>query len=260
MSPMSELQGAVCAFKASLIAALLLTTIACGRFAQIETSSTESTGKTPAPTQSAPLTWSDITDSYDRIQTYQCLYEKEERAISNGEKQTIRVSFRKPFNVRLDWLGEGGKIDQTAVYRQGLNDGKVLARQHGLLGAIAGTLRLDPNEKLALSDSAHPITEMGIGLIIDRARRDIASGNISLTLAGEEILLGRSAYRFEFTARKNEGVAGLADARRAVIWIDREMKLPIKVEIYDGRNTLLERHSFLDLRLNVSLPDKTFTL
>jgi outer membrane lipoprotein-sorting protein len=254
------LQGAVCAFSAPLIAALLLTTIACGRFARIETSSAEATDKTQPSTQSAPLTWSDIADSYDRIQSYQCVYEKEERAISNGEKQTIRVSFRKPFNVRLDWLGEGGKIDQTAVYRQGFNDGKVLARQHGLLGAIAGTLRLDPNDKLALSDSAHPITEMGIGLIIDRAKRDIASGNISLKFAGEETLLGRSAYRFEFTAGKNEGVAGLADARRAVIWIDSEMKLPIKVEIYDGRNTLLERHSFLDLRLNVNLPDKTFTL
>jgi len=260
MSPKSGLRVAVCGFAAALVISFLLIATACGHLAQIQTSSTESTGETQALTQSAPLTWSDIADSYSRIQTYQCRYEKEERAISNGEKQTIRVSFRKPFNVRLDWLGDGGKIDQTAVYREGLNDGKVLARQYGLLGAIAGTLRLDPNEKLALSDSAHPITEIGIGLIIDRAKRDIASANISLKFAGEEILLGRSAYRFEFTARKNEGLAGLADARRAVIWIDSEMKLPIKVEIYDGRNMLLERHSFLDLRLNVSLPDKTFTL
>lgn len=250
----------MCAFAAALIIPFLLIASACGHLAQIQTSSIESSGKTPALTQSAPLTWSDIAESYSRIQTYQCLYEKEERAISNGEKQTIRVSFRKPFNVRLDWLGDGGKIDQTAVYREGLNDGKVLARQYGLLGAIAGTLRLDPNEKLALSDSAHPITEMGIGLIIDRAKRDVANGNISLTFAGEEILTGRSAYRFEFAARNNEGVAGLANARRAVIWIDKEMKLPVKVEIYDGSHTLLERHSFLDLRLNVSLADKTFTL
>jgi outer membrane lipoprotein-sorting protein len=237
-----------------------LTTTACGHFAPARTSSGETTSNTPSPTETAPLTWSDISDSYDRIQTYQCLYEKEERAISNGEKQTIKVSFRKPFNVRLDWLGEGGKIDQTAVYREGFNGGKVLARQYGLLGAITGTLRLDPHEKLALSDSVHPLTEMGIGLIIDRAQRDIAGGNISLKYAGEETLVGRSAYRFEFAARNNAGVAGLGDARRAVIWIDKELKLPVKVEIYDGSKTLLERHSFLDLRLNMNLPDKTFTL
>src|SRR5262249_40801324 len=198
-----------------------------GGGAKLKSKSASFEGQRPAPTQSAPLTWTDISDSYSRIQAYQCLYEKEERAISNGEKQTIRVSFRKPFDVRLDWLGEGGRIDQSAVYRQGVNDGKVLARQHGLLGAVTGTLRLESNEKLALSDSAHPITEIGIGRIIDRAKRDAANGRISLTFAGEEMVDGRAAYRFEFTCRNSEGVAGLTAARRAVIWIDKEIKLPV---------------------------------
>src|SRR5207244_3547627 len=116
--------------------------------------------------EASPVTWNEVTGAYERVLDYACLYEKEERAISNGEKQTIRLSFRKPLDVRLEWLNEQGKIDQTAVYRQGFNDGKVLARQSRLLGALAGKLRLDPNEALALSDSRHPITEVGLGNII----------------------------------------------------------------------------------------------
>jgi hypothetical protein len=205
------------------------------------------------------LTWNEIESSYGRIRTYQCLYEKEERAISDGEKQTIKVSFRKPFDVRLEWLN-GGKVDQTAVYRQGQNDGKVLARQSGLLGVLTGTIKLDPTDKLALSDSRHPITEMGIGKIIERAQHDAADHHINMRLSGEESLDGRATYRFEFGATKSADVGGVPGSRRALIWVDRELKLPIKLELYDGSNVLLERHHFRDLRVDVNLPDKLFTL
>jgi hypothetical protein len=191
---------------------------------------------------------------------YVCVYEKEERAISEGERQTIRLSFRKPLDVRLEWLNDRGNVDQMAVYRQGFNDGKVLARQSGLLGSLAGKVRLDPNESLALSDSRHPITEVGLGKIIDRAQHDAANPRIASHFAGEETLDGLPAYKFEFTANGNEAVGDLAAARRALIWIDRELKLPVKLELYDAANTLLERHRFKQVRVNQKLSDKTFTL
>jgi hypothetical protein len=210
--------------------------------------------------EALPITWNDVKNSYEAVADYLCLYEKEERAIANGEKQTIRLSFRKPLDVRLDWLDDQGKIDQTAVYRQGFNDGKVIARQGGLLGALAGKLRLDPNESLALSDSRHPITEVGLGKIIERALKDAANPLISSSFAGEETLDGRPSYKFEFTATGNQAVGGLEAARKALIWIDRELKLPVKLELYEGANTVLERHRFKQVNINQKLSDKTFTL
>jgi hypothetical protein len=210
--------------------------------------------------QSAPITWNDVNASYERVLDYVCLYEKEERAISDGEKQTIRLFFRKPLDVRLEWLNDRGNVDQTAVYRQGFNDGKVLGRQSGLLGALAGKLRLDPNEPLALSDSRHPITEAGLGKIIERAQLDAANPRITSHFDGEEPLNGRAAYKFEFTAKGNEAVGGLPAARKVLIWIDRELKLPVKLELYDSEKTLLERHEFKQVRVNQKLSDKTFTL
>jgi hypothetical protein len=210
--------------------------------------------------ESAPITWNEVTSAYERVLDYVCLYEKEERAISDGEKQTIRLFFRKPLDVRLEWLNDRGNVDQTAVYRQGFNDGKVLGRQNGLLGSLAGKLRLDPNEPLALSDSRHPITEAGLGKIIDRARQDAANPRIASHFDGEETLNGRAAYKFEFTANGNEAVGGLPAARKVLIWIDRELKLPVKLELYDSEKTLLERHQFKQIRINQKLSDKTFTL
>lgn len=214
---------------------------------------------TPTPSP-APLTWDEVAHSYERVRDYVCLYEKEERAISHGELQTIRLSFRKPFDVRMDWLNDRGEVDQTAVYRAGANDGKLLARQKGLLGGLMGTLRLDPNESLALEDSRHPVTEVGLGKIIDRAQRDATDAQIASRFVGEEVLDGRPAYEFEFAAQGSEPVSGLPDARKALIWVDRELKLPVKLELYDAANALLERHRFKDVRVNVKLTDNTFTL
>jgi len=211
------------------------------------------------PAVPAPLKWDDVASSYDRVSAYVCLYEKEELAISNGEQQTIRLFFRKPFDVRLEWLNDRGKVDQTAVYRQGANNGKVLARQSGL-GSLLGTLRLDPNESLALEDSRHPITEVGLGKLIERVQRDAATPGIGSRFLGEETLDGRPAYKFEFRADADKAVGGLPGSTRSLIWIDREMKLPAKLELYNARNILLERHRFKNVLLNSKLTDKTFAL
>jgi hypothetical protein len=214
---------------------------------------------TPTPSP-APLTWEEVARGYERVRDYVCLYEKEERAISHGEMQTLRLSFRKPFDARMDWLNDRGEVDQTAVYRAGANNGKVLARQGGFVGGLMGKLRLDPNESLALADSRHPVTEAGLGKIIERAQRDASNPRIASRFVGEEALDGRPAYEFEFAAKDNEPVSGLTDARRALVWVDLELKLPVKLELYDAANALIERHRFKDVRVNQKLTDKTFTL
>lgn len=228
---------------------------------QTSANATTSVSASPTPqVTDAPVSWTDVARAYERVSDYVCVYEKEERAISNGEEQTIRLSFRKPFDVRMDWLDDNGKVDQTAVYRQDANDGKVIACKSGGLGSLMGTMRLDPNDSLALADSRHPVTEVGLGKIIERAERDSSDARINTRFAGEETLDGRAAYKFEFTATAGANVGGLANARKGFVWIDRELKLPVKLEFYDASGALIERHRFKDVRVNTKLGDKTFTL
>ena len=209
---------------------------------------------------SESATWNDVVESYERVRDYTATYEKEERAISNGERQTIRLSFRKPLDVRLDWLNDKGKVDQTAVYQHGRNDGKVVARRSGLLGGLAGTVRLDPHDRLALQDSRHPITEVGLGHIIEAVSEGLRRGQLKPGPVREVLVDGRPADQFEFDVSSNAGVFGVEGARRAIVWVDRELKLPIKVEVFGENNRLLERHRFKELRTNVGLTDKTFSL
>jgi outer membrane lipoprotein-sorting protein len=204
------------------------------------------------------VAWEDVVASYERVHDYTATYEKEERAISNGEPQRIKLYFRKPLDVRMEWLDEKGAVDQIAVYRQGRNDGKLIARRHGMLGSMVGTLHLDIHDRRAMEDSRHPITEVGLGHVIAQASRAMREGQAKPPV--EEAIQGRPAVRFEIDAKAGARLFGVEGARRATIWVDPERKLPIKVEIVDEAGGMLERHRFTDVRINVGLTDGTFTL
>src|SRR5262249_10551055 len=148
---------------------------------------------------------------------------------------------------------------QTAVYRQGHNDGKVIARRSGLVGKMAGTMTLDPHAHLAMEDSRHPITEVGIGHLIDRVADGLRNGQLTATPVREVTLDGKQADQFTFEALSADTL-GVEGARRAIVWIDRDLTLPVQVEVLAADGTRLERHRFTELRINVGLTDSTFSI
>jgi outer membrane lipoprotein-sorting protein len=215
-------------------------------------------GALPA-TPGAPA-WDEVVESYGRVRDYTCLYTKQERAISNGELQTIRLAFRRPLDVRLEWLNDRGDVDQIAVYRDGANNGRLVAKRSGMLGSLVGTQQLDPRDPRALEDSRHPITEVGLGHIIGGIAKALRDGLLTRGPILEETLDGGGVYRSEFSAATATPILGVPAVRKAVIWVDRELRLPVKVELSDAAGSMIERHRFKDLRLNVGLADATFAL
>jgi outer membrane lipoprotein-sorting protein len=218
-----------------------------------------STGRSSASRQQA-LDWGQVVASYAQVKDYTSTYEKKERAISNGEPQRMRLYFRKPLDVRLEWLNDSDRVDQMAVYRHGLNDGKVLARRTGAFGGLLGTMRLDPRSSRALSDSRHPITEVGIGYIVDHISDALRNQRVSLRATVEDVLDGQPQDRFDFESAPSVALFGVEGARRAAAWVDRTVKLPVKLQLVDASGIVLEQHRFKDLRLNVGLADALFTL
>ena len=207
-----------------------------------------------------PLEWSDVVAAYEKVTDYTARYDKEERAISNGDLQRIRLSFRKPLDVKLEWLNGDNKVDQVAVYRQGLNDGKVIARKSGFLGGMMGTMQLDPRSSKAMMDSRHPIMEVGLGNMIDEMSRAMKSGQATAKPGVEDTLDGARAVRFDVEGEADAKLFGVEGAQRVSIWIDPALKLPVKAEIVDAAGKMHERHRFTELKLNVGLTDQTFTL
>ena len=210
----------------------------------------------PAAGGSARATaWDDVVARYAAVQDYTCRYVKEERAIDHGEPQTILLSFRKPLDVRMEWLDDRGNVDQIAVYRQGMNDGKLTARRRGVLGSLVGTLHLDPRDSRALEDSRHPITEVGLGPIISGVARALGDGTASLRDAST-VAAGR---RMDFDVVPGASLLDVAGVRHITIVVG-SLGLPVLVEILDASGARLERHRFSELRLNVGLTDAVFTL
>jgi holo-[acyl-carrier protein] synthase len=211
-------------------------------------------------TGTEPFAWSAVVDSYAQVQDYTALYNKQERAIDDGDLQRINLWFRKPLDVKLEWLDNKGKADQWAVYRQGMNEGKVLARKTGFIGGMMGDMKLDPREKKAMLDSRHPITEVGIGHIIDEVSRAMKNQGVTRTPPVEETLDGAKVVRFDLDGPADAKLFGVEGARRVSIWVDGTSKLPIKAEVVDASGRMLERHGFVKLRINVGLTDAVFKL
>lgn len=218
------------------------------------------TGLPPAQSTRAPIDWTEIAKAYDTVRDYTAIYEKEERAIDNGELQTIRLFFREPADIRLEWLDGKGHVDQTAIYRKGFNNDKLIARRSGMLGSIIGTLQLDPRSRIAMEDSRHPITEVGIGHIIETVAHDTSASVAVSRFIAEEPLDTQPAFHFAVDATTPASIGGVDGARRADIWVDRALRLPVKLEIRDASGALLERHRFKNLRVNTGLTNASFIL
>jgi holo-[acyl-carrier protein] synthase len=206
------------------------------------------------------VAWTDVVAAYAQVTDYTARYDKQEHAIDDFDLQRINLWFRKPLDVKLEWLNGDGKPDQWAVYRRGMNDGKVIAKKTGFLGGMLGTMSLDPTSGRALSDSKHPITEVGIGHLIDEASRAMDRADVGKKPAVTDALDGAQATRFEFETAAGGKWFGVDGARRVTLWVDNTLKLPVKVEIVDAKGTLLERHRFTNVKLNVGLTDAIFTL
>jgi hypothetical protein len=104
---------------------------------------------------------------YRAICDYTCTFSKRERI--NGQRTTLHVLMMKvrtqPRSIYLKFRQPSP--GREAIYIAGRNGGKVLAHDVGLNRLLAGTVRLEPTDGRAMEDCRHPISEAGIGPLLD---------------------------------------------------------------------------------------------
>ena len=124
---------------------------------------------------------------------------------------------------------------REAIYVHGRNGGKAVVHDVGLGKLVAGTLHLDPRSRRAMEDNRHPITEAGIGLMIDsliegwdremnpprQRRRRSATGVLVNKRPCTMIISNHPRHDREYTFHEVR------------VYIDRELGLPIRFEAYD---------------------------
>ncbi len=206
-----------------------------------------------------PENWiRDMEAAYLEINSYTAIFHKQEQI--NGklrEEETIFVKFKKPFKIYMKWI-KNPYNGREALYVEGWNENRMVIYESTLIGGV--TVNLDPKGFIAMKGNRHPITDSGIGnlvkLIGDNLTKGIKDGELAFKERGEETVYHRKTNKVELVFSKDKARGYYC--YRAIINIDFKKNLPLKVQIYDWNNNLIENYGYENLKLNVGLTDTDF--
>ena len=200
----------------------------------------------------------DAQRAYTAVENYVAILHRQERFDGHlPEKETILLKFKKPFKVYMRWVAPPYQ-GREVLYADGWNANRIMAHEGGVLGFI--TMNLDPQGFLAMRQSRYPITDTGIGRLLEvlaeKLARASATDKIEIIASDASAVYGRKTRRIEalLAGAKRERDASC----RVIVHFDSENKLPIKIETYDGDGRLLESYGYEGLRLNPGLTDADF--
>lgn len=212
-------------------------------------------------------------ERHDRsVRDYTCVFTKQERVGRRlTEVQVINAMFReKPFSVRLDWVENADKCDQVLYVEDRWYDGD--ARMAVVVpGRIARLFvpyvmrQIDGPD--ARKTSRRTIDHFGLRnsmLLILKYCHEAREKNIAdytFTYMGNGQVDGRDTLVFERFLPYNGQDSTWPD-RILIVHIDRELLVPVLCKSYadDEREQLLGSYLLTDIRINVNLPDETFTM
>jgi len=200
----------------------------------------------------------EAAEAYATVNDYVCAFVIQERLGGDlGPRRVGALKFKRPFAVYIKWY-EGPDAGTQVLFVRGQNDGKMLARGSGL--ASFATLHLDTLSKLAMRGSRHPITEAGIGhvieIIAENYKRGVTEKQVGVRRLPDRPSIQPPGTRYEllFTAGKDAGYY----CKRAVITFDPKTHLPVAIQAYDWKNQLVEDYRYRNLRVNVGLTSTDF--
>jgi hypothetical protein len=208
------------------------------------------------------------------IPDYTCTFFKQERVgteLSEGQIMELKMR-HKPFSVYMKWLN--GEKGRELLYVDGEQDGKMIVHPGGWKSRLVPPLKLEPDSSLAMSESRHPVTMLGLlklsDEIITRRKSEIERKcPIRCQFLENETANERPCYCFVSTYldRKTS-----EEYRKSIQYIDREWLLPICVKNFvwpeanqkfdnDGaldEATLVEHYAYTELQFNQQLANDDF--
>jgi hypothetical protein len=177
---------------------------------------------------------------------------------TGGKPETIYFKFKKPFQVYMKWI-ENPHRGREVIYVEGKNEGKVIARPEGLLGAFLRIVRLNP-EETRTENGRYTIKDIGIGNLINRLV-DLtllakANDDLEIHYHGLKDFQGRRVHEIERIFGDRPEYFGV---HRALVYVDEILGLPIGVISYDVKGQILDQYIYKNLNLEAPLKDEDFS-
>ena len=213
----------------------------------------------------------------DQVADYTCMLVKRERVdgrLLDHEYAELKLRHRQvrdgrivvPFSVYLKFFAPAVVQGREVIFVEGRNNGELIARRGGQRFAYM-TASIDPLGALAMERNRYPITQVGIGSLIEET---LVVAEEELQTPAEELqfrqidgvrMNGRSCRALQFTHPIRRDRYRYHVAR---VFVDEELDLPVRYAAYDwpdedgGRPRLLEEYTYLNLKFNVGLTDEDF--
>jgi outer membrane lipoprotein-sorting protein len=213
---------------------------------------------TPAQPSPTPEGWLRETEqALAGIDSYTAVFHRTE--LVDGKlipEEVTLFKFKRPFKVYMKWLSpsEG----QESLYVDGANQNKIRAHGSGLKKLV--TINLDPAGTLAMKNCRHPITEAGLHLLVGKVtsnlRKGLRAGELTWKDHGEQTVYGRKTRQLEGVLPKDSSKGYYC--YRCILNLDLENKMPLRTQIFNWDNQLVECYGYEALKLNAGLSDKDF--
>lgn len=193
-----------------------------------------------------------------RVDNYTAIFHKQERVYGKlCEEETILFKFKRPFKVYMKWITEPFN-GREVIYADGWNGNKIRFHEAGMMGMFK--LNLEPTGSLAMKGNRHPITHSGLEYLVKNIKKDLLRGNlegeIKLHQHGEEVIYGRKTNANEIMFPKDQSKGYYC--YRIILDLDVENKLPIRIQVFDWGNKLVEKYGYENLNFNPGLTEADF--
>ncbi len=186
------------------------------------------------------------------------------RRVENGQVVvpfSVYIKFVKPNNIK----------GREVLYIEGMNNGKILAKEGGTAGRFMPAVWLPADGRFAMRDNLYPITEFGIenltSRLLERGHADRSISKCVVTYREGAKVCDRACKMMEVrreTPKVGEDAKYGMNVFIARVFTDMELNVPIRYSAYawpecaGATPEVVEEYTYQDMKLNVGLTDLDF--
>jgi hypothetical protein len=208
----------------------------------------------------------DARTALGKTRDYACTFTRQESIKGKlSEEQVAEMKVRtNPLGVYVRFAKPNDIAGMEVAYTGVRKSMKMRYRVAGIAGAKGFATR-DLDDKNFLAENRHPVTEWTMAAVIDRVSASVARektlNNPVEVFTGDYQFAGRNVVRYEIFTRRPHA---FRYAHRMLIYVDKELKLPLRYEAYDQPKgnalvgDLFEAYSFSDVKVNIGLGENAF--
>jgi hypothetical protein len=202
---------------------------------------------------------------YAQVRDYTCTFLKRERVDGELSDHHVMQMKMRTQPVSIYFKFQQPNPGREAIFVAGRHGNRVLAHDVGIGKVIAGTLQLDPRGSRAMEGQRHPITEAGIGHMIETVsmhwEKEMHADDTDVQIHPHARVGPRPTTMIESTHPVKSPKFLFYKVK---VYIDHELGVPIRFEAYDWPHRpgetpeLMEEYTYMNLRLNVGLNERDF--